>query len=309
VARREIPDRGHDRVEHMLLEVLAAPMLDVVGEGGCEREVMQQWRGFCATCFPGSGAGKPPGSRGPGAFAAKTRQASTTARVIVGRAALEHRARRPTFPVMLRVSPPPPRSGFIEPCLPTTADRPPSGPDWIHEIKHDGYRLMARRDPVGIRLLTRNGNDWSPRYPLIVEAVNRLKVRSCLIDGEAVVCDDNGLAVFERLRRKCEGRHVFLFAFDLLELDGADLRREPIETRKATLTSLLRGSLPGLRLNAHFAQPGDVVFRHACKLGLEGIVSKRLGSRYRSGRSPDWLKFKNPEAPAMKREAEEDWER
>jgi ATP dependent DNA ligase domain len=122
--------------------------------------------------------------------------------------------------------------GFIEPCLPSPADRPPSGLDWIHEIKHDGYRLMARRDPIGIRLLTRNGHDWAPRYPLIVEAVNRLKVRSCLIDGEAVACDDNGLAVFERLRLKHESRRVFLFAFDLLELDGTDLRREPLETRK-----------------------------------------------------------------------------
>jgi len=96
------------------------------------------------------------------------------------------------------VTPLSPRSGFIEPCLPSPADRPPSGPDWVHEIKHDGYRLMARRDPIG-SLLTRNGHDWAPRYPLIVEAVNRLKARSCLIDGEAVACDENGLAVFERL--------------------------------------------------------------------------------------------------------------
>ena len=200
-----------------------------------------------------------------------------------------------------------PRSGFIEPCLPSSAERPPSGPDWVHEIKHDGYRLMARRDYVGIRLLTRNGHDWSPRYPLILETVNRLKVRSCLIDGEAVACDENGLAVFERLRRKREGRDVFLYAFDLLELNGTDLRREPIETRKATLASVLRGCLPGLRLNEHLAHPGELVFRHACAMGLEGIVSKRLGSRYRSGRSKDWLKFKNPDAPAVKREAEEDW--
>jgi bifunctional non-homologous end joining protein LigD len=199
--------------------------------------------------------------------------------------------------------------GFIEPCLPSSAERPPTRTGWIHEIKHDGYRLMARRDPIGIRLLTRNGHDWAPRYPLIVEAVNKLKVRSCLIDGEAVACDDNGLAVFERLRRKHEGQKVFLFAFDLLELNGTDLRREPIETRKATLASLLRGSLAGLRLNEHLTHPGDVVFQHACKMGLEGIVSKRLGSRYRSGRSHDWIKSKNPAASAVKREAEEDWTR
>jgi bifunctional non-homologous end joining protein LigD len=199
--------------------------------------------------------------------------------------------------------------GFIEPCLPSSADKPPSGHEWVHEIKHDGYRLMARRDPItiGVRLLTRNGYDWAPRYPLIVEAVSALKVRSCLIDGEAVACDGNGVAEFERLRRRHAGRHVFLYAFDLLELNGNDLRHEPLEVRKATLDSLLRGSPPGLQFNQHLAHPGDIVFRHACKLGFEGIVSKRLGSRYRSGRTPDWLKFKNPEAPAVKREAEEDW--
>ena len=87
-------------------------------------------------------------------------------------------------------------TSFIGPCLPSSAEGPPTGPEWVHEIKHDCYRLMARRDPIGIRLLTRNGHDWLPRYPLIVEAVNR--PRSCLIDGEAVCCDDNGVAVFAR---------------------------------------------------------------------------------------------------------------
>jgi bifunctional non-homologous end joining protein LigD len=141
-------------------------------------------------------------------------------------------------------------SGFVEPCLPTPADRPPSGPDWVHEIKHDGYRLMARRDPVGIRLLTRNGHDWAPRYPLILEAVNALKVRSCLIDGEAVACDKKGIAVFELLRRKPSGEHLFLYAFDLLELDGTDLRREPIGDNlhqpwpQTSLNLLLRGPMP-----------------------------------------------------------------
>ena len=124
---------------------------------------------------------------------------------------------------------------FIEPCLPSPADRPPSGTNWIHEIKHDGYRLMARRDSVGIRLITRRGNDWSDRFPLVVEAVNHLKVRSCLIDGEVVCCDERGLARFDVLRRRRNEANAFLYAFDLLELDGTDLRREPIETRKATL--------------------------------------------------------------------------
>ena len=95
--------------------------------------------------------------------------------------------------------------------------------------------------------------------------------------------------MFERLRKKPTGPHVFLYAFDLLEFDGKDLRREPIEVRKATLASLLRGCPPGVRFNQHTEHPGDLVFRQACKMGLEGIVSKRLGSHYRSGRSPDWL--------------------
>ena len=200
------------------------------------------------------------------------------------------------------------RASFIEPCLPSPADKPPSGTNWIHEIKHDGYRLMARRDPVGIRLITRRGNDWTTRYPLVVEAVNHLKARSCLIDGEVVCCDDRGLAVFQALRQRRNEAQAFLYAFDLLEMEGLDMRREPIETRKATLASLLRNGKPGMRLNEHIAHPnGPAVFHHVCKLGAEGIVSKRLGSRYRSGRLPDWLKFKNPEAPAVKREAEEDW--
>src|SRR3954468_5856298 len=107
---------------------------------------------------------------------------------------------------------------FIEPCLPSPADRPPSGSKWIHEIKHDGYRLMARRDSVSMRLITRRGNDWSDRFPLVVEAVNQLKVRSCLIDGEVVCCDERGLARFDVLRRRRNEADAFLYAFDQLEL-------------------------------------------------------------------------------------------
>jgi bifunctional non-homologous end joining protein LigD len=85
-------------------------------------------------------------------------------------------------------------SRFIEPCLPSLADRPPCGSEWLHEIKHDGFRLLACRDAAGIRLLTRNGNDFTARYPLIVEALDALRVRSCIIDGEAVACDGDGLS-------------------------------------------------------------------------------------------------------------------
>jgi bifunctional non-homologous end joining protein LigD len=114
----------------------------------------------------------------------------------------------------------------VQALLAITGRPPAERPRRVHEIKHDGYRLMARRDPIGIRLITRNGHDWSPPYPLIVEAMNRLKARSCLIDGEAVACDVNGVVVFQHLRRKPSGKHVLLFAFDLLQLDGEDLRRE-----------------------------------------------------------------------------------
>jgi bifunctional non-homologous end joining protein LigD len=154
---------------------------------------------------------------------------------------------------------------------------------------------------------TRNGKDWTGRFPSILEAASGLKARSCLIDGEAVACDGRGLAVFERIRYRRADESAFSYAFDLLELDGQDLRREPIETRKATLASLLRGCGVGLRLVEHLEHGGDVVYRHACKLGCEGIVSKRLGSPYVSGRTRHWLKFKNPAAPAVKREAEEEW--
>jgi bifunctional non-homologous end joining protein LigD len=201
-----------------------------------------------------------------------------------------------------------PPAGFIEPCLPSPADRPPSGPGWVHEIKHDGSRMMVRRDAGGVRLLTRNGNDWTLRFPLIAEAAGALQVRSFLLDGEAVACDRDGMPSFDRLRYRRADGSVFLYAFDLIEVNGQDLRREPLEVRKRELGKLLRWTArTGLQFNEHIAEPGDVVFRHACKLGLEGIVSKRLGSRYRSGRSPDWLKMKNPAAAAVKREAEEEW--
>ena len=167
---------------------------------------------------------------------------------------------------------------------------------------------MARRDPVGIRLITRRGNDWSDRFPLVIEAVNHLKVRSCLIDGEVVCCDERGLTRFDLLRRRKNEALAFLYAFDLLELDGTDLRREPIEVRKATLASILRKSRHGVRLNEHLEHDGGLaVFRTPARWGSKASSLKRLGSRYRSGPSPDWLKFKNPEAPAVKREAEEDW--
>jgi bifunctional non-homologous end joining protein LigD len=201
-------------------------------------------------------------------------------------------------------------AGFIAPCLPTNAPQPPSGEEWLHEIKHDGFRVIARKDGNRVKLYSRPGNDLTYRFPLIVEALSRLRARSCIIDGEAVVSGDDGIASFERIRYRRHDASAFLYAFDLIELDGDDLRRDPLAVRKATLATLVARAAPGLRLNEHIDnEDGPLVFAHACKMGLEGIVSKRKDSPYRSGRSPHWIKSKNPACAAVKREAEEDWGR
>jgi bifunctional non-homologous end joining protein LigD len=191
---------------------------------------------------------------------------------------------------------------------PTLANTPPSGDGWLHEIKHDGFRCIARKTGTRVRLYSRPGNDQTHRFPLIVEALARLPAHSCILDGEAVARGEDGIASFEMLRAHRHGGSAFLYAFDLIELNGDDLRREPLEARKATLASLLGGPEPGLRVNEHMDnEDGPLVFAHARRLGLEGIVSKRKGSPYRSGRTVDWIKAKNPQAPAVTREAEEDW--
>jgi bifunctional non-homologous end joining protein LigD len=174
-------------------------------------------------------------------------------------------------------------AGFVPPCLPTKAQQPPSGPLWWHEIKHDGFRVIARKDGNRVRLYSRPGNDLTYRFPLIVETLARLRSNSCIIDGEAVACEGNGMPSFDRIRYRRHDARVFLYAFDL--------------TRAGH----------GVWFNDHIEEEGETVFRHACKLGLEGIVSKRRDSPYRSGRSPDWLKMKNPACAAVKREEEEDW--
>jgi ATP-dependent DNA ligase len=132
------------------------------------------------------------------------------------------------------------RPGFIEPCEPVLAARPPAGPDWLHEIKHDGYRLIARRDGAGVRLITRGGYDWSDRFPGIVAAVGGLKVKSCVLDGEAVVLRDDGTSCFHSLRSGPRVKpNAALCAFDLIELDGEDWRRVPVEKRRERLLRLI----------------------------------------------------------------------
>jgi ATP-dependent DNA ligase len=167
---------------------------------------------------------------------------------------------------------------------------------------------MARRDGMGVRLYTRHGYNFADRFPRIVEAVAKLPVQSCFIDGEAIVIDERGLSTFDLLRPFRHDHAAVLCAFDVIELDGNDLRWRPIEHRKARLVDLLKGLRDGIAFNQHFTGNGTNIFRQACALGCEGIVSKRLGSHYRSGRVNHWLKIKNPAAPAVKREAEEDWD-
>jgi len=167
---------------------------------------------------------------------------------------------------------------------------------------------MARRDGGTIRLLTRNGNDWTERYPSIWHDMPFLRCRSCLIDGEVVICGPDGVSIFDRLRHGSRIKpEAILFAFDVLELDGRDMRDTPVEDRKATLAAIVPAPLLFVKLCEHIEADGPIVFKHACRLGLEGIVSKRKGSAWRSGRTKDWIKVKNADAPAAKRLEEEDW--
>lgn len=199
------------------------------------------------------------------------------------------------------------RTVTFAPCLPRKALTPPSGPDWLHEIKHDCFRILARKDGPHVQLFTRNGYNFADRYPLIVDAISRLPIETCIIDGEAIVVDQNGLSVFDLLRYRKHDHAATLCAFDMLELNGADLRRKPIEERKDLVARALRAQHHGIALSATYDSDGPLVYEHACALGYEGIVSKRRGSRYFSGRTDQWLRMKNPLAPASSREREVDW--
>jgi bifunctional non-homologous end joining protein LigD len=190
--------------------------------------------------------------------------------------------------------------GFIEPCLPTAEAKPPSGAGWVHEIKYDGYRLLVRRDGDRVRLFTRHGYDWTKKYPRIVEAARKLRAHSFLIDGEVVWCGADGVSDFDKLHSQAHNDGAFLYGFDLLQLDDEDWRERPLEKRKKQLQRLLIES-HGIRFSEHIEGNGAIVFAHACKLGLEGIVSKRRDLPYRSGRSRYWVKVRNPASAAMQR--------
>lgn len=232
--------------------------------------------GATSRASTGQAAAGPTGTAGQAPRAAATRAGSDSPR----------KAAAPAKPR--------PLPDFVAPELATLVARPPTGPDWIHEIKLDGYRLQARVEGGAVRLLTRSGLDWTDRFgPGIAAGFAALPVESALIDGELVVEGRAGASDFSALQADLsagrQDRFVF-YAFDLLFLDGQDLRRRPLTERKAALAPLT-GAGP-IRLSADFADQGDLVLRHACRLSLEGLVSKRADAPYRSGRTRDWLKSK-----------------
>ena len=186
---------------------------------------------------------------------------------------------------------------FLESSLASPCDKPPSGPKWIHEIKHDGYRIQARIDGRTIRLLTRKALDWTDRFHGIAAALPALGLSSALIDGEIVVENEAGLTNLNDLQSDLKsGRQdrFRYFAFDLLYCEGFDLTAAPLVERKALLAQVVGGLPPAspIRFSEHLDADGPTVLEHSCRLGLEGIISKRKDLPYRAGRSEQWLKSK-----------------
>jgi bifunctional non-homologous end joining protein LigD len=186
---------------------------------------------------------------------------------------------------------------FISPSLATLSDKAPDGANWVHEIKFDGYRIQARLDRGKVKLFTRKGLDWTKKFPTIASAVSKLPAKNALIDGEVVAEDPDGVSSFSLLQQDLKAVHhdrMTFYVFDLLHFDGADLKPLPLSTRKAALATLLKGQLERgpLRLSESLTGLGTTLLRHACKIGLEGVVSKLTDAPYNSGRSHDWIKTK-----------------
>jgi len=187
------------------------------------------------------------------------------------------------------------RLRFIEPQLAFPVDQPPQGKHWIHEIKHDGYRSQVVIERGQARVFSRNGHDWSDRYPGIVRAAAGLRCNSAIIDGEAVVQDENGVSNFEALGSaiRRQPHSIILYAFDLLHLDGKDLRQETLSERRAVLKNLIGDDAHSrIQFSDEFDGDGAALFKACAEQELEGIVSKHSLAPYRSGRSRTWLKTK-----------------
>ncbi|MEY9098915.1 bifunctional non-homologous end joining protein LigD [Sinorhizobium fredii] len=194
---------------------------------------------------------------------------------------------------------PDPMPARIEPCVATLVDKPPKGPDWAFEVKWDGYRLAVHIEPGKVRVITRGGYDWTRRFAPIAAEAQQLGHQTLILDGEAVVLDDQGRSDFSMLQRALGRKpslhdpgEILFFAFDLLYLDGRDLRRRPLVERRRLLELIVAGRAGVIRLSEEIDAAGDEFFRIACERGLEGIVAKRRDKAYHSGRRPDWLKIK-----------------
>ncbi|MCO6187524.1 DNA ligase D [Rhizobium sp. L1K21] len=197
------------------------------------------------------------------------------------------------FPVGAKVASMP---DFVDPCLAVLKKQPPKGEKWLHEIKFDGYRLQARLEDGVVALLTRSGHDWTDKFgSALKKAFAALPARQLIIDGEVVVEGTSGASDFSALQQDLsEGRddRFVLYAFDLLYLDGHDLRNVPLLARKEKLQGLLKAAKPTVRYSEHFDEAGGLVLEHACRLSLEGVISKDGKSRYVSGRKGQWVKSK-----------------
>lgn len=182
--------------------------------------------------------------------------------------------------------------GFIEPALATALGRPPKGGEWIHEVKFDGYRVQVHIANEAVKVFTRRGHDWTERFSKIAADAWRLNARSAIIDGEVIVHAADGTSDFAVLQKEIRAKRsskLVMYAFDLLYLDGNDMRTVPLADRKDMLARLIKGS--DIQLSRSFEADGAAMFKASCEMGLEGIVSKRAASRYRSGRTSDWLKM------------------
>lgn len=187
-----------------------------------------------------------------------------------------------------------PLPAFVAPQLATLVAEPPEGNDWLHEIKYDGYRAIAALGGGHCRIYTRSGQDWTGKFSSIADALSRLKTGSALLDGEIVALDAHGRSSFQLLQSSLkEGRiPLTYYVFDILELDGRDLRQEPLKRRKDILRKVLKGAPDDIRFSEDVTGHGDRVFAHACRMGLEGIVSKQANKPYQSRRTQSWLKCK-----------------
>jgi bifunctional non-homologous end joining protein LigD len=187
---------------------------------------------------------------------------------------------------------------FVPPQLATLVSQAPSGEGWLHEMKYDGYRILARLDHGHVTLSSRNGRDWTEKFPTIAETVARLAAERAMLDGEIAVLQPDGTTSFQALQNFLSGTgrgHLVYMVFDLLHLDGWDLTGARLDDRKAVLEGLLAagdGKAGPVRYSDHVVGDGPAFFAHACRLGLEGVIAKRRDARYRGTRSADWLKIK-----------------